>query len=31
VPPFIAAGETIRVKVEDATYVERAKGEKRRG
>ncbi len=30
VPPFIAAGETIRVKVEDATYVERAKGEKRR-
>jgi elongation factor P len=30
VPPFIAAGETIRVKVEDATYVERAKGEKRK-
>ena len=30
VPPFIAEGETIRVKVEDATYVERAKGEKRR-
>jgi len=30
VPPFIAEGELIRVKVEDATYVERAKGEKRR-
>jgi elongation factor P len=30
VPPFIAEGETIRVKVEDATYVERAKGEKRK-
>lgn len=31
VPPFIAEGELIRVKVEEATYVERAKGEKRRG
>ena len=30
VPPFIAEGEMIRVKVEDATYVERAKSEKRR-
>lgn len=30
VPPFIAEGEVIRVKVEDSTYVERAKGEKRR-
>ncbi len=30
VPPFIAQGEVIRVTVEDATYVERAKGEKRR-
>ncbi|MFI5181209.1 MAG: hypothetical protein ACHQPI_07450 [Thermoanaerobaculia bacterium] len=30
VPPFIAEGEVVRVKVEDATYVERAKGEKRK-
>lgn len=31
VPPFIAPGEVIRVKVADASYVERAKVEKRRG
>ena len=30
VPPFIAEGEWIRVDVEKGTYVERAKGEKRR-
>jgi len=30
VPPFIAEGEGIRVDVEKGTYVERAKGEKRR-
>jgi len=31
VPPFIGAGETIRVKVEEAAYIERARSEKRKG
>ncbi len=30
VPPFIAEGEVVRVKVEDATYVERARSDRRR-
>jgi elongation factor P len=30
VPPFLAAGEWIRVDVEKGTYVERAKGERRK-